>query len=162
MENKVQVNGLDIGRISDIGHHRREDGSLTARVTLRIGDQYTIYKDARVKKVAESLLGDYRLDLIWVIPALENSSPAVSSLKSKACRHGCDQSELRDIASNVNKVTQSLATVLSDQVRSRASRVSSAVSNVRWVPSRKRPISLRKMFLGTSASSTRSFAMLNR
>ena len=48
---RVQVNGLDIGRISDIGHHRREDGSLTARVTLRIGDQYTIYKDARVKKL---------------------------------------------------------------------------------------------------------------
>ena len=53
---RVQVNGLDIGRIADIGHHRRKDGSLTARVTLRIGDQYTIYKDAQVKK-PQNLLG---------------------------------------------------------------------------------------------------------
>ena len=33
---RVQVNGLDIGRIADIGHHRRKDGSLTARVTFEL------------------------------------------------------------------------------------------------------------------------------
>ena len=111
---RVQVNGLDIGRISDIGHHRREDGSLTARVTLRIGDQYTIYKNARVKKAAESLLGDYRLDLILGDPNTGELQPGgvISEVQSVSDMDAI-QSELRDIASNVNKVTQSLATVLS-------------------------------------------------
>ena len=111
---RVQVNGLDIGRIADIGHHRRKDGSLTARVTLRIGDQYTIYKDARVKKAAESLLGDYRLDLILGNPNTGELQPGgvISEVQSVSDMDAI-QSELRDIASNVNKVTQSLATVLS-------------------------------------------------
>ena len=67
-----------------------------------------------MKKAAESLLGDYRLDLILGNPNTGELQPGgvISEVQSVSDMDAI-QAELREIASNVNKVTQSLATVLS-------------------------------------------------
>ena len=60
---RVQINGIDVGKIGGIEHLRLDNGRLVARVTVRILNDYTVYQDAAIKKAAESLLGDFRLDL---------------------------------------------------------------------------------------------------
>ena len=60
---RVQINGLDVGKIEDIEHARNEQGALTARVRIRLLKDFQIYPNARVRKAAESLLGDFRLDI---------------------------------------------------------------------------------------------------
>ena len=60
---RVQINGIDVGKIAGINHARGAQGRLVARVTLRIANEYEIYDNAMVAKAAESLLGDFRIDL---------------------------------------------------------------------------------------------------
>ena len=66
---RVQVAGIDVGRIEKIIHQQGDDGRLIARVFIRVveethpGVPLVIYGNASLRKAAESLLGDYRLDL---------------------------------------------------------------------------------------------------
>ncbi|MFC1611699.1 MlaD family protein [Myxococcota bacterium] len=60
---RVQINGIDVGKIQDIKHARTDRGRLIARVELRIMKEFELYEDASVSKTAESLLGDFRLDI---------------------------------------------------------------------------------------------------
>src|SRR5688572_5817294 len=59
---RVQINGIDVGKIESI-KHERVGGRLVARVRLLIKDEFEIYTNAHLRKAAESLLGDFRLDL---------------------------------------------------------------------------------------------------
>jgi phospholipid/cholesterol/gamma-HCH transport system substrate-binding protein len=59
---RVQINGIDVGKIESI-HHERVEGRLMARVELLLLDEYEVYTNAKLRKAAESLLGDFRLDL---------------------------------------------------------------------------------------------------
>lgn len=60
---RVQINGIDVGKISKIEHVRDAKGRPTAQVTMQILDDYKLYANAKVRKASESLLGDYRLDV---------------------------------------------------------------------------------------------------
>lgn len=110
---RVQVNGLDVGRIDGIEHVRNQDGRLMARVTLRISKQYDVYDNAFLRKVAESLLGDYRLDLDPGTPGHRKLEPGelIPNVQSLSDLDAI-QSELRQVATNVNRVTDSVAKVL--------------------------------------------------
>ncbi len=110
---RVQVNGLDVGRIEGIEHVRDSDGRLMARVKLRIDKKYEVYDNAFLKKVAESLLGDFRLDLDPGTPGhrqLEENE-VIPNVQSTSDLEAI-QSELRQVATNVNRVTDSVAKVL--------------------------------------------------
>ncbi|HSI03330.1 MAG: MlaD family protein [Myxococcota bacterium] len=110
---RVQVNGLDVGRIEGIEHVRDSDGRLLARVQLRIDKKYDVYENAFLRKVAESLLGDFRLDLDPGTPGhrkLEEGE-VIPNVQSTSDLEAI-QSELRQVATNVNRVTDSVAKVL--------------------------------------------------
>ncbi len=110
---RVQVNGLDVGRIEGIEHVRDSDGRLLARVQLRIDRKYDVYENAFLRKVAESLLGDFRLDLDPGTPGhrkLEEGE-VIPNVQSTSDLEAI-QSELRQVATNVNRVTDSVAKVL--------------------------------------------------
>ncbi len=110
---RVQVNGLDVGRIDGIEHVRNSDGRLMARVKLRILKTYYVYDNAFIKKVAESLLGDFRLDLDPGLPGHRQLEPGeiIPNVQSTSDLEAI-QSELRQVAVNVNRVTDSVAKVL--------------------------------------------------
>ncbi|MBC7792305.1 MAG: MCE family protein [Clostridia bacterium] len=111
---RVQVNGLDIGRIDTIEHRQDEKtGRILARVKLRISKKYSIYENALIKKVAESLLGDFRLELDPGTFAYRKLEPeeVIANVQSTSDLEAI-QSELRQVASNVNRVTDSVAKVL--------------------------------------------------
>lgn len=111
---RVQINGIDVGKIEDVRHVRGADGRLVARVKIRLLKQYEVYETATLKKAAESLLGDYRLDLDPGLPVGEPLGPegVIANVQSLSDLDAI-QSELKTVASNVNKVTESLARVLS-------------------------------------------------
>lgn len=115
---RVQINGIDVGKIGEITHARAAEGRLIARVTIRILKEFDVYSNARVRKAAESLLGDFRIDLDPgfpsstshklqpgdIIPA--DNVQSVSDLEEI-------QSRLRNVATQVENVTDSLSKVLS-------------------------------------------------
>lgn len=110
---RVQINGLDVGKIEDIQHVRDESGRLVARVKLRLLNEYEIFADASIKKAAESLLGDYRLDLdpgTPIKPKLKEGD-IIKDVQSYSDLDAI-QSQLREVAVNVNRVTESLSDVL--------------------------------------------------
>ena len=111
---RLQVNGLDVGKIDAITHVRGPDGRLKARVKLRIATEYTIYEDAVLRKVAESLLGDYRLDLDPGMPTFPPIPPG-GLIKHVVSRSDLEQIQesLKRVSSNVEDVTASLSHVLS-------------------------------------------------
>ncbi len=112
---RVQVNGIDVGKIEEIKLQRASSGKLVARVKLRLLNEYTVYSNAKIRKVAESLLGDFRLDLD---PGMEGLN--VHALKQGdliedvVSRSDLDeiQSQLREVAQNVNEVTDNFKKVL--------------------------------------------------
>ena len=110
---RVQVNGLDVGRIDGIEHVRNSEGRLMARVKLRVLKTYDVYDNALIKKVAESLLGDFRLDLDPGTPGHRQLAPEeiIPNVMSTSDLEAI-QSELRQVATNVNRVTDSVAKVL--------------------------------------------------
>jgi phospholipid/cholesterol/gamma-HCH transport system substrate-binding protein len=111
---RVQANGIDIGKISSIQHVRDANGRLTARVTLRIGNDYAVYADAEVRKAAESLLGDFRIDLDPGSPGARKlaSGEGITDVHSLS---DIDEikGQLLHVAQNVNKITESFSSVLS-------------------------------------------------
>ena len=111
---RVQINGLDVGKIGGIEHLRLKNGRLVARVTVRILKDYTIYQDAAIKKAAESLLGDFRLDLD---PGNQEAGVLKPEEVIRRVQSVSDmdaiQSELKYVASNVKDITESFRRVLS-------------------------------------------------
>ncbi|MBN1962365.1 MAG: MCE family protein [Deltaproteobacteria bacterium] len=111
---RLQINGLDVGKIEKITHVRGDDGRLKARVMLRLLKEYPVYKNAVLRKVAESLLGDFRLDLD---PGTNAAAiiPAEGIILNVVSRSDLEQIQesLKKVTSNVNDVTESLAHVLS-------------------------------------------------
>lgn len=110
---RVQINGIDVGKIVSIEHVRGKDGRLTARVGMRILNKYEIFENADIKKAAESLLGDFRLDLDPGMPPARKLAdgeviPNVHTLSD------IDEikSQLLQVSKNVNEVTSSLAKVI--------------------------------------------------
>lgn len=110
---RVQVNGLDVGKIADIKHRRNEKDELVARVKLLILNEYEVFENARIKKTAESLLGDYRLDLDPGNAKHRKLEPedVIIDVQSLSDLDAI-QSQLKSVATNVNNVTESLSSVL--------------------------------------------------
>ncbi len=113
---RVQINGLDAGRIVDIVHARGADGRTVARVTLRVGKQFEIYQDASIKKATESLLGDFRLDLD---PGSSRGRRLQANERIGEVTSLSDIDEIKgqmvQVARNVNELTASLARVLASR-----------------------------------------------
>jgi phospholipid/cholesterol/gamma-HCH transport system substrate-binding protein len=111
---RLQVNGIDVGKIDGISHVRGADQRLKARVKLRIASEYTIYENAVLRKVAESLLGDFRLDLDPGTPNFPPIPPG-GLIKNVVSRSDLEQIQesLRRVSANVEEVTASLSHVLS-------------------------------------------------
>jgi phospholipid/cholesterol/gamma-HCH transport system substrate-binding protein len=97
---RVQVNGIDVGKISKIGHVQTA-GGLVAEVTLRVHRDYKVYANASLKKAAESLLGDFRLDL---------NPGSASDACSDACTGACVEGRCEVPCSAGCKETQACAT----------------------------------------------------
>lgn len=111
---RVQINGIDVGTIEEISHVRNDKGHLMARVKLRILKDYSLHENATVRKAAESLLGDYRIDLDPGTPEYEKL-PEGGVIRHVQSLSDLDeiQSELKQVAKNVNDVTESFSSVLS-------------------------------------------------
>jgi phospholipid/cholesterol/gamma-HCH transport system substrate-binding protein len=111
---RVQISGIDVGKIARIFHVRGKDGRLVARVELRIAKTYEVYADAEVRKVAESLLGDFRLEIDPGTPGAPKlqAGQVIDRVHSLS-----DLDEIKDqllkVSRNVNQVTESFAKVLS-------------------------------------------------
>lgn len=110
---RVQINGIDVGKIAAIKHVRGANGRLMARVSLRIGKDYEVYDNANLRKAAESLLGDFRLDLDPGTPTGKklqegDTIPQVNSLSD------IDEikSQLLQVSRHVNDVTEAFSKVL--------------------------------------------------
>lgn len=111
---RVQVSGLDVGRIVGISHVRDpKTGRLMARVKLRISKEVPAYANAEVRKMAESLLGDFRLDLDPGDPA----HPALQDGGIIGQVHALSdideiKEQLVQVSHNINNITQSFSHVL--------------------------------------------------
>ena len=111
---RVQINGIDVGKIGGIEHKRLDDGRLVARVTVRILHEYEVYQDASLKKAAESLLGDFRLDLDPGNQSAGVIKPGglIGRVQSVSDMDAI-QNELKHVAANVKDITASFKRVLS-------------------------------------------------
>ncbi len=110
---RVQINGLDVGKIANITHVPAPDGRLTARVEIRLLNEYVLYDNASLRKAAESLLGDFRLDLDPGTPDRPRLAPGevIRDVQSVSDIEEI-QLQLKQVAGNVNEVTDSFKKVL--------------------------------------------------
>ncbi|MCC6807134.1 MAG: MCE family protein [Deltaproteobacteria bacterium] len=108
---RVQVAGIDVGRIDNIAL----EGNL-ARVFLRVRNDVSLFKDARIAKVSESLLGDFKLDITPGSPAAGKLEPGetVDNVQSRSDLNAI-QGELRVVAGNVREITEALKHSLAGQ-----------------------------------------------
>ena len=110
---RIQINGIDVGKIDGVEHVQRDDGTLMARVKVRVLKKYAIYQNAVIRKAAESLLGDFRLDLIpgtSDTPRLE-AGGIIQKVQSISDMEEI-QNELKHVARNINRITNSFQSVL--------------------------------------------------
>ena len=110
---RVQINGIDVGKIEEIKHVHTPDGTLVARVKLRVLNDYALYENASVRKVAESLLGDFRLDMLPGTPDKRQLKEG-DLIANVTSRSDLDeiQAQLKQVATNVNEVTDNFKKVL--------------------------------------------------
>jgi phospholipid/cholesterol/gamma-HCH transport system substrate-binding protein len=110
---QLQINGIDVGKIDGITHVREPSGRLKARVKLSLLKDYPVYENAILRKVPESLLGDFRLDLDPGTPAAPVIPPGgiIPHVQSRSDLEQIEES-LKNVTSNVNQVTESLSHVL--------------------------------------------------
>lgn len=111
---RVQISGIDVGKIASIRHVRdKKSGRLLARVSLRITREIPCYDNAQVRKMAESLLGDFRLDLDPGDPThpLLPDGGTIGQVHSMS-----DIDEIKEqlvqVSHNINGITQSFSHVL--------------------------------------------------
>ncbi len=109
---RLQIAGIDVGKIDSISHVRNKEGRLVARVRMLVHRSYPVYANASIKKASESLLGDYRLDLDPGTPEAPLLKPedVIGQVRSRS-----DLDEIQDqlvkVTHNVNRITESLANV---------------------------------------------------
>ena len=110
---RVQINGIDVGKIVSIKHVRDSKGHLLARVSIRVAKEYEVYDDGQLRKAAESLLGDFRLDLDPGTPGHKKLVegeviPNVNSLSD------IDEikSQMLQVSRHVNEITDAFSKVL--------------------------------------------------
>jgi len=108
---RIQVAGIDVGRIDNI-----ELEGNRAKVHLRIRNEVPLYVDARLSKVSESLLGDFKLDITPGSPNMRRleSGDRIEDVVSRSDLNAI-QGELRLVASNVREITEALKTSLVGQ-----------------------------------------------
>ena len=111
---RVQVSGIDVGKISNIRHVRDpKSGRLLARVSLRVSKAVPAFANAQVRKMAESLLGDFRLDLD---PGDPSAPPLHDGDRIGDVHAQSDIDEIKEqlvmVSRNINGITQSLSHVL--------------------------------------------------
>lgn len=110
---RLQMNGIDVGKVESIEHVRNDQGRLVARARLKVLKGYDVHANSKLRKVAESLLGDYRLELDPGTPATAavtdggHVGEVVSASELEEL-----QGQLRRVVGNVEQVTQSFASVL--------------------------------------------------
>lgn len=110
---RVQANGIDVGKIVQIEHVQTADGRLTARVTFRVANHIKVYQNAQLHKAAESLLGDFRIDLDPGSPTTKLLEPG-GHIENVHTRSDIDEikEQLLQVSKNVNQITKSFASVL--------------------------------------------------
>lgn len=102
---RIQISGIDVGKVESIAHARNAQGKLIARIGLRIGRDYQLFADAEARKTAESLLGDYRIDL-------DPGSPTQPLLEPGSdIGHVGNQSDIDEIKSQLLRVTRNVAAI---------------------------------------------------
>ena len=111
---RVQINGIDVGKIVGIQHARNAQGRLVARVSLRVLKEFEVYDDGALRKAAESLLGDFRLDLDPGTPAGRKLAPG-SAIPRVLSQSDIDEikGQLLQVSRHVNEVSESFSKVLS-------------------------------------------------
>ena len=110
---RVQINGLDAGRVEAIEHARDDRGRPVARVHIRIGRMFSLHQDAELKKSTESLLGDFRLDLDPGGPDAPLLHPGGKIGRVKTTSDIDEiKGQLLEVVRNVNDVTRTLGQVL--------------------------------------------------
>ena len=111
---RVQISGIDVGKVDSIEHTRAATGKLLARVGLRIRNTYQVFDDAAVHKAAESFLGDFRLDLDPGTPGHRamGDGEVIGRVDSLS---DIDEikSQLLKVSKNVAAITDTLARVIS-------------------------------------------------
>lgn len=111
---RVQISGIDVGQVAEIALVEGDDkGPLVARVRLEVLDKYTLYSNARLRKVPDSLLGDFRLE---IDPGTSDHPPLPPGGKIADVMGRSDldtiQQKLREVSSDVAEITGALAGVL--------------------------------------------------
>lgn len=108
---RIQIAGIDVGRIERIAL----EGQL-ARVYIRIKKDVPLYKNAQIAKVSESLLGDFKLDIMPGDPSLPplGEGGVIGEVQSKSDL-SVVQSEMRTIAANVREITETLKNVIASK-----------------------------------------------
>ena len=110
---RVQVAGIDVGRITNIRHVRHPDGRIYARLTIQLLRSQKVYQNALLEKVSESLLGDFRLSL----DPGSKDAPILQAEDRIIQVHGKTnledlQTQFVIIADHVEKISASLAHVI--------------------------------------------------
>lgn len=108
---RVQVAGIDVGRIESI-----ELRGNRAYVQLRIQKSVALYADAAVMKMSESLLGDYKLDIVPGNPLLARlgEGAEIQNVVSKGDMTTI-QSELKVVIANVREITDTMKRVIASE-----------------------------------------------
>ncbi|MCK5687619.1 MCE family protein, partial [Myxococcota bacterium] len=110
---RVQISGIDVGKIDNIELTQRESGQIIARVRMRILKKFKLFENSKVSKVAESLLGNFRLVVspgspdFPVIPDGGTIGHVVSTSDMDEI-----QAQLKRVTTHVGEITENFAKVL--------------------------------------------------
>lgn len=107
---RIQVAGIDVGRIDKILLEGNQ-----ARVYIRIRKDVVLYSDSQIAKVSESLLGDFKLDIMpGNKPPALGENGEIGQVQSKSDLNAL-QGEMRVIAANVREITETLKNVIASK-----------------------------------------------
>ena len=110
---RIQINGIDVGKIVDVKHVTNKGGRLIGRVEMRILKEFSIYENASIRKAAESLLGDFRLDLDPGNSSQKILPPGGIIINVQSTSDIDEiQGRLKDVISNVDDITENFSKVL--------------------------------------------------
>jgi phospholipid/cholesterol/gamma-HCH transport system substrate-binding protein len=110
---RIQINGIDVGKIVSVKHVKNSKGRLIGRVEIRILNDFSIYANASIRKAAESLLGDFRLDLDPGDASYKKLAPGgIIDRVQSTSDIDLIQERLKDVIGNVNDITENFSKVL--------------------------------------------------
>ncbi len=110
---RIQINGIDVGKIVNVKHVKTAQGRLIGRVEMRLLNDFAIYENASIRKAAESLLGDFRLDLDPGDPSHPKlvAGGVIGKVQSTSDIDEI-QGRLKDVVGNVDDITENFSKVL--------------------------------------------------